>query len=84
MTTVATLPTMLGMIDTGSCMSFLPRSMAQSNKRHTRVIVELADFSAVRTYGSIVARKQVATAAIQSFREHLHREFEPLVRSACQ
>lgn len=82
-TTVATLPTMLGMIDTGSCMTFLPRSMALSNARPTRAIVELADFPAVRTYGSIVARKQVPTAAIQSFCEHLHHEFEPLVRTAC-
>lgn len=81
-TTVATWPTMLGMIDTGSCVTLLPRSMAQSNARPSRVIVELADFPAVRTYGSIVTRKLVPTAAIQSFREHLHREFEPLVRNA--
>jgi DNA-binding transcriptional LysR family regulator len=81
-TTVATWPTLLGMIDTGSCMTFLPRSMAQSNARSTRVIVELADFPAVRTYGSIMARKLVPGTAIQSFREHLHREFEPLVRNA--
>jgi LysR family carnitine catabolism transcriptional activator len=78
--TVATLPTMLGMIDTGSCVTFLPRSMAQANERPTRVIVDLADFPAVRSYGSVVARKLVPTAAVQSFREHLHREFEPLVR----
>jgi DNA-binding transcriptional LysR family regulator len=81
-TTAATWPTLLGMIDTGSCMSFLPRSMARSNARPSRVIVELADFPAVRTYGSIVARKLVPNTAIQSFREHLHREFEPLVRNA--
>jgi len=79
-TTVANLPTVLGMIDTGSCMTFLPRSMAQSNARATRVIVELADFGVTRTYGSITARKLVPTVAVQSFREHLHREFEPLVR----
>ncbi len=82
MTTVATLPTMLGMIDTGSCVTFLPRSMARSNTRHTRVILELADFHAERTYGSIVARRSVPTAAVQSFREHLHREFAPLVELA--
>jgi LysR family transcriptional regulator, carnitine catabolism transcriptional activator len=81
-TTVATWSTLLGMIDTGSCMTFLPRSMAQSNARATRVIVELADFPAVRSYGSIVARTLVPGTAIQSFREHLHREFEPLVRNA--
>lgn len=82
MTTAATLPTMLGMIDTGSCVTFLPRSMAQSNTRNTRVILELADFHVERSYGSIVARKAVPTAAIQSFREHLHREFAPMVALA--
>jgi len=80
--TVATLPTLLGMVDTGSCITFLPRSMAQSNARPTRRIVELDDFAAVRTYGSIVARRSVPTAAVQSFREHLHREFEPLLAQA--
>lgn len=82
MGTMATLPTLLGMIDTGSCITFLPRSMARSNARHTRVVLEPADFEAHRTYGSIVARRTVPTAAVHSFREHLHREFEPLVAAA--
>lgn len=76
--TASTLPTLMGMIDTGSCVAFLPRSMAQVNARESRVIVELADFRAVRSYGSIVARSVVPTAAVQSFREHLHRDFAPL------
>lgn len=77
--TASTLPTLMGMIDTGSCVTFLPRSMAQVNARETRAIVEIADFRAVRSYGSISARKTALTSAVQSFRDHLHREFLPLV-----
>lgn len=82
MGTVATLPTLLGMIDTGSCITFLPRSMARSNARASRVELEPADFSAHRSYGSIVARRSMPTAAVQSFREHLHREFAALMAAA--
>lgn len=78
-TTAATLPTLMGMIDTGSCVTFLPRSMAQINARESRAIIEIADFRAVRSYGSITARRTVLTTAVQSFRDHLHREFEPLL-----
>lgn len=78
-TTATTLPALMGMIDTGSCVTFLPRSMAQTNARESRAIVALSDFHAVRSYGSIVARRAVPTTAVQSFRDHLHREFEPLV-----
>lgn len=76
--TAATLPALMGLIDTGSCVTFLPRSMAQTNARQSRAILELSDFHAVRSYGSIVARKAVLTTAVQSFREHLHRDFQPL------
>ncbi|QHJ01420.1 LysR family transcriptional regulator [Xylophilus rhododendri] len=76
--TAATLPALMGLIDTGSCVTFLPRSMAQTNARESRAIVELSDFCAVRSYGSIVARKAVLTTAVQSFRDHLHRDFQPL------
>jgi len=77
--TASTLPTLMGMLDTGSCVAFLPRSMAQVNARESRAIVELADFEAARSYGSIVARRVVPTAAVRSFRDHLHREFSPLI-----
>jgi len=78
-TTASTLPTLMGMVDTGSCVAFLPRSMAQVNARESRAILSLADFAATRNYGSIVARRVVPTAAVRSFRDHLHREFAPLV-----
>jgi DNA-binding transcriptional LysR family regulator len=75
--TASTLPTLMGMVDTGSWVAFLPRSMAQVNARETRTLIDLADFKAVRSYGSIVARRVVP--AVRSFRDHLHREFAPLV-----
>lgn len=77
--TASTLPTLMGMVDTGSCVAFLPRSMAQVNARESRAILELTDFTATRNYGSIVARRVVPTAAVRSFRDHLHREFAPLI-----
>ncbi|QIL79362.1 LysR family transcriptional regulator [Diaphorobacter sp. HDW4A] len=77
--TATTMPTLMGMLDTGSCVGFLPRSMAQINARESRVIVELADFHATRNYGSVVERRVALTSAVQSFREHLHAEFVPLV-----
>lgn len=77
--TASTLPTLMGMMDAGSCVAFLPRSMAQINAKESRSIVELADFRAVRSYGSIVARRAAPTAAAKSFRDHLHREFAPLI-----
>ncbi len=77
--TASTLPTLMGMMDTGSCVAFLPRSMAQINAKESRSIVEIAGFSAVRSYGSIVAKKAAPSAAARSFRDHLHREFAPRV-----
>jgi hypothetical protein len=53
--------------------------MAQINARESRAIVQIEDFRAVRSYGSIVARRMALTTAVQSFRDHLHREFEPLI-----
>lgn len=77
--TATTMPTLMGMLDTGSCVGFLPRSMAQVNARESRVIVELSDFHATRNYGSVVSRGTALTSAVRSFREHLHAEFAPLI-----
>lgn len=78
----ATLPTLLGMIDTGGFLTLMPRSLAQANARRNRTTLELADFHATRCYGSIVTRKAIPTSAIKSFLEHLHREFEALMHGA--
>lgn len=74
-TTATTLPTLLGMLDTGGFLTFMPRSIAESNARRNRATLELGDFRATRSYGSIVNRKAVPTAAVKSFREYLHSEF---------
>lgn len=74
--TASTLPTLLGMIDAGNCITFLPRSMAQSNARRTRTTVEVVDFHTSRRYGSVVARKGSLNTAAQSFHLHLRKEFE--------
>lgn len=73
--TASNLLTLMGMVDTGSCVGFLPRSLAQVNARESRTQRELADFSAMRSFGSIVGRRVVPTTAVRSFRDHLHREF---------
>lgn len=74
--TASTLPTLLGMIDAGNCITFLPRSMVQSNARRTRTTVEVADFHGSRRYGSVVARKGSLNTAAQSFHAHLREAFE--------
>ena len=78
--TASTLPTLLGMIDTGGFLTFLPRSLARTYARDNRAVAALSDFAVTRCYGSIVTKKAVPTSALTSFREHLHREFEALVQ----
>jgi DNA-binding transcriptional LysR family regulator len=74
--TASTLPTLLGMIDAGNCITFLPRSMAQSNAKRTRTTLEVVDFKASRRYGSVVARNASLGTAAQSFHLHLRKVFE--------
>ena len=72
----ATLPTLLGMIDAGNCITFLPRSMAQSNARRTRETVVVEDLDAVRRYGTLVTRKAELSAAAQNFQAFLGKHFK--------
>jgi DNA-binding transcriptional LysR family regulator len=72
----ATLPTLLGMIDAGNCVTFVPRSMAQSNSRHTRTTVVVQDLDVSRRYGSIVARKAELGAAALNFQSFLRKHFK--------
>jgi DNA-binding transcriptional LysR family regulator len=74
--TVARLPTLLGMIDAGNCITFLPRSLVQNNARRTRTALTVTDFHMTRRYGSIVARKGALNTAAHSFHNHLMRTFE--------
>ncbi len=74
--TVATLPTLLGMIDAGNCITFLPRSMAQNNAKRTRTTVVVRDLDASRRYGSIVASKAELSSAILNFQAFLRENFK--------
>lgn len=74
--TVATLPTLLGMIDAGHCITFLPRSMVQNNAKRTRVTVTVTDLDASRRYGSVVLRKADLSAAAQNFQAFLRQNFK--------
>lgn len=76
--TAGTLPTLLGLIDAGNCITFLPLSVARSNMRIGRAISAIKDFQPVRRYGTLIARRAAPSAAANSFREHLHSEFGPL------
>lgn len=72
---IATLPVLLGMIDAGNGITFLPRSMAQNNARRTRTTVEVLDLDASRRYGSVVRSKAELSAAAQNFRGYLKQHF---------
>lgn len=72
----STLPTLLGMVDAGNCITFLPRSMAHSNVRGVRKTIEVEDLAVVRCYGTLVARKSELSAAAQNFRAFLGKHFK--------
>lgn len=70
-----TLPTLLGMVDAGNCITFLPRSMTQNNARHARKIIEVESLALLRCYGTLVSRKSNPSAAAQNFRTFLGKHF---------
>ena len=72
----ANLATLLGMVDAGMGITFLPRAMAQSNARRNRVALRLADVELARRYGIVTARKASLGPAAQSFCRYLSQEFE--------
>lgn len=72
---ISTLPVLLGMIDAGNGITFLPRSMAQNNARRTRTTVQVQDLDASRRYGSVVRSKAELSAAAQNFRAYLRQHF---------
>lgn len=74
--TVSTLPTLLGMIDAGNYVTFLPRSMAQTNAKKTRTTVRVLDLDASRHYASIVASKSELSSAVRNFRGFLRQNFK--------
>jgi len=71
-----TLPTLLGMVDAGNCITFLPRSMAHSNVRDVRKTIEVEDLAVLRCYGTLVARKSELSAAALNFQAFLGKHFK--------
>lgn len=71
----STLPTLLGMIDAGNCVTFLPRTMVQRSVHCSRVLVEVEDFDATRHWGCVVSRRAELSTAAQAFKEFLRKHF---------
>jgi len=69
------LTTLLGMLDAGNSITFLPRSMAQANASVTRATLRVTDLPLTREYGIVVARKGGLGSAAQSFVNYLHQEY---------
>src|SRR5690606_25134580 len=61
--TASTLPTLLGMIDAGNCVTFLPRTMVQHNAPSSRVLIEVRDLNATRHWGCVVSRRADLSSA---------------------
>lgn len=69
------LTTLLGMLDAGNSITFLPRSMALANARITRATLRVTDLQLTRQYGIVVAKKGSLSSAAQSFVSYLHQEY---------
>ncbi|MET1115088.1 MAG: LysR substrate-binding domain-containing protein, partial [Comamonas sp.] len=69
------LTTLLGMLDAGNSISFLPRSMAQANPSITRATLRVPDLQLTREYGIVVVRKASLGSAAQSFVDYGHQEY---------
>lgn len=69
------LTTLLGMIDAGNGITFLPRSMAQAYARQTRATLRVTDLRLTRQYGIVVPKKAGLSSAAQSFVKYLQQEY---------
>ena len=69
------LNTLLGMLDAGSGITFLPKSMAQANAKHKRPTLRVTDVALARRYGIVVRKKQKISSAAQSFIDYIHKEY---------
>lgn len=74
--TASTLPTLLGMIDAGNYITFLPRSMTQNNAKRTRTTVMVQGLDTSRRYGSVVSIKAELSSATRSFQSFLRQNFK--------
>lgn len=69
------LTTLLGMLDAGIGITFLPKSMAQANAKSTRATLRVTDVKLTRRYGIAVSRKSSLSSAAQSFCAYLRAEY---------
>jgi DNA-binding transcriptional LysR family regulator len=67
--------TLLGMIDAGNGITFLPQTMVQNSGGRRRVTLRVADIQLARRYGIVTSRRASLSAAAQSFCDFLEREF---------
>jgi DNA-binding transcriptional LysR family regulator len=65
--------TLLGMIDAGNGITFLPRTMVRTSDKRTTVRV--TDLQLARRYGIVTSRRRALSTAAQSFCEFLEQEF---------
>lgn len=72
----ANVGTLLGMIDAGMGITFLPRALVQSHARRSRVALRVADVELSRRYGIVTLRRRSLSATAESFCRHLRAEFE--------
>jgi DNA-binding transcriptional LysR family regulator len=72
---LANLGTLLGMIDAGNGIAFLPQSMLQLSTHPSRIALRVADVKLMRRYGVATSRKTRLSAAAQSFKDFITAEF---------
>ncbi|MVW73019.1 LysR family transcriptional regulator [Bordetella sp. 15P40C-2] len=80
--TVANLTTLLGMVDAGNGLAFLPESMAQINAKTRRSTLHVADISLTRNYGILRSRQTPLSSAAQSFAAFLQESYTEIVAKA--
>ena len=67
----ANLSTLLGMVDAGNGVTFLPRSMAQLHAVGTRSTVRVSDVALTRSFGILRARGKERSPAAERFCDYL-------------
>ena len=81
MLTASNLATLLGMIDAGNGITFLPKSMAQNNARHTRATIRVADVAFMRTYGILTPARANLNTSVRSFCRYLQTTFSDQIKA---
>ncbi|VTU26202.1 Morphology and auto-aggregation control protein [Variovorax sp. PBL-H6] len=69
------LNTLLGMLDAGNGITFLPSSMAQINARRERVSLHVTDVRLTRQYGIVLQKKGGLSGAALNFVRYLQQEY---------